>query len=80
MKHTHIDKQFPLGQCTYHGLIPLIVPNIDLKPSVHNASLCKVNYYVSVRAKAHIATNLRARVPITICTFQHIKEGKNFSS
>jgi len=66
LKIKHIDKQFPLGHGIWNGYIPLVMPNLDLKPTVQNSSLCKVNYYISIRAQVHIGSDLIVRIPIII--------------
>jgi hypothetical protein len=65
VKLKHVDRQFPLGQGTWNGFLPIVVPSIDLKPTVQSATLCKVNYYLSIRAQVHVGSDLIIRVPIS---------------
>ncbi len=64
-----MDKQFPVKQGTWVGVIPIIVPDLELKPTVQNAALCRVCYYISVRAQVKGGTDLMLRVPITVNSF-----------
>lgn len=69
MKCKHIDKQFPLGQGIFNGFIPIIIPNLDNKPTLVNGTLGTVHYFLSVRAKIHVGIDQRLHVPITVASF-----------
>ncbi len=47
-KMKHKDAKFPIPQGIYSADIPILVPSIDLQPTVVNAALLRVTYQITV--------------------------------
>jgi hypothetical protein len=51
----------------------IVIPNLDLLPTVQNASLVKLSYFISVQTVVHTGSNLKVHIPIIISTFPPLK-------
>ncbi|PRP86956.1 hypothetical protein PROFUN_04966 [Planoprotostelium fungivorum] len=74
-KIKHKDKKFPLEAGKFSGVINLIVPNCDLKPTIQNATLIRSSYHLTILAAVRTSP-VRVRIPIVMGSFPPVRKEK----
>lgn len=65
---THKDKSFPLSNEFWSNQIPIKVPNVDFHPTVTNAALVFVCYFIIFKAIVNFGGDLVMKIPITMAS------------
>lgn len=68
------NSSFPLTQGRWTGQIPIVIPNLELKPTVSNGSFISLRYFISVRLVVSRSSDVKVRIPITIAAFKPLSE------
>jgi len=72
------EKSFPLDQNNWEGDVPLVMPNVDLQPTIENASLVQIAYHITIRAIVKgVGMDLLTKVPVLVGSFKPIVKGSD---
>jgi len=79
-KLKHKDHNFPLHQGQHNLSIPIVVPNLEHRPTIQNASLLRCVYHITLKFPFKVAGDFRVRIPIIVGTFPPKLRGRTYDA